>query len=103
MKATKRCKDCPRLLTPTDLKQRCERCKGCRRQNPGKPKAASHFTINPQREAQRERSKEKKPTSELTSWWMGLSRDQLSAEAQRRSDVKMGKQPISMSPTGVTT
>lgn len=100
-----KCATCPRQLSPTDLKQRCLRCKPCRLAKKVSP--ASRFTINPQREAERERSIGVKPPPASDSWWMkeGLSREEFQVEAQRRSDVKMGKiakVPISISPTGVT-
>lgn len=99
MPTSTKCATCPRQLSPTDLKQRCLRCKPCRLAK--RPTPQSKFVINAEKNAIREGFVPTK-APEKTSWWMGLDRDQLQVEAQRRSEAKR-QMGISMSPTGVTT
>lgn len=72
-----RCENCPRALTPNERKaglDRCEVCRGLRRGS------NSHMTISvPKKEAS------EKPNQPGLSWWAGKSREELSAEAQRRA------------------
>lgn len=94
-----KCATCPKILTATDQKQRCLRCKSCRRKRNGTrtPTRFNQFSINLEKQAARE--KKTQPPKE--SWWMTAPREAFTAEGEKRLDTKK-TMLLSTSPTGVT-